>query len=240
MTTTTTSPTILLDGAMKSKGRGRRYSNESNHSISSTMSTVSIAESIFSDAENDFYDDASNNERMDRATFGDEEHLDNVLDAIKQLQAETRAKITKKVKHIEKPLIANASSDIVTTGTNKKRVRFGSLEIHEHALRLGGSSVPSSGPSMTLEWEEQACYRIKSVELFENSRPFPQRRGMELLQSTGERIGLLLEAGHTLTEINSHRQENDMIRKQRWKSMQKDQRFPLLSKILKVVKSSRY
>ena len=204
------------------------------------MSTVSIDESILSDDENGYYDGASNNERMDRAAFGDEEYLDNVLDAIKQLKAKTRAKITKKGKRIEEPLTANTSSDIIMTGKNKKRVHFGSLEIHEHALRLGGSSVPSSGPSMTLEWEEQACYRIKSVELFEDSRPFPQRRGMELLQSTSERIGLLLDAGHTLTEINSYRKENDMIRKQRWKSMQKNQRFPLLSKILKAVKSSRH
>mmetsp|Transcript_15571 Transcript_15571/g.32228 ORF Transcript_15571/g.32228 Transcript_15571/m.32228 type:complete len:176 (-) Transcript_15571:81-608(-) len=114
----------------------------------------------------------------------------------------------------------------------KKRVRFGTLEVHEHAVELGGAGVPASGPPMTLEWEQQAYYMVKSVEFFENSRPFDNRRGSELLQSTGQRINMLLDAGHSLSEINKYMKENEMVRRQRCETIKKAQRYPVLKNLL--------
>lgn len=114
----------------------------------------------------------------------------------------------------------------------KKRVRFGTLEVHEHAVELGGAGVPASGPPMTLEWEQQAYYMVKSVEFFENSRPFENRRGSELLQSTSQRINMLLDAGYSLPEINKYMKENEMVRRQRCETIKKAQRFPVLKTLL--------
>ena len=126
----------------------------------------------------------------------------------------------------------SATANIVAANKKKKRVRFGTLEVHEHAVELGGSGVPGNGPPMTIEWEEQAYYFVKSVELFENSRPFENRRGSELLQSSRQRTNMLLEAGHTLSEINKYVKQNQMIRKQRCQTIKIQQRFPVLSKVL--------
>lgn len=129
------------------------------------------------------------------------------------------------------PVTASVAS--VSTRTKKKRVRFGTLEVHEHVVQLGGSGVPSSGPSTTLEWEEHAYYFIKSVEFFEDSRPFENKRGAELAQTKSERMSMLLAAGYTMNEINVCMKENDEIRKQRLQSIKKSQRFPLLSKVFR-------
>jgi len=128
--------------------------------------------------------------------------------------------------------ILSSSSEFSTTSTESsttKRVRFGSLEIHEHAVELGGSGVPCKGPPTTLEWEEQSNYKIRSVELFENTRPFTTRKGSELLQTKGERIDLLLKAGFTLSQINTSIRETEKIRKRRYKSNQMHIRFPTLT-----------
>lgn len=127
-----------------------------------------------------------------------------------------------------------ANNVTTNTRTKKKRVRFGSLEVHEHAVKLGGPGVPGSGPSITLEWKEQSYFLVHSVEVFENSRPFLNRRGSELLQTKSQRISMLLDAGHTMKEINICRQENDMIRKQRLKSIKKYYRFQLLSDVFRL------
>ena len=113
-----------------------------------------------------------------------------------------------------------------------KRVTFGSLEVHEHAVQLGGSGVPRTGPPMTLEWEEQAYYFVKSVEFFENSRPFESRRGSQLVQPSSERIAMLLESGYTLGEIKRYTKDNEIVRKQRCETLQKAKKSSVFSKVL--------
>jgi hypothetical protein len=50
-------------------------------------------------------------------------------------------------------------------------VQFGSIEIHEHAIELGCCCIPSTrGPSIQLEWNEQAYYKINSVIEYETLR----------------------------------------------------------------------
>lgn len=142
---------------------------------------------------------------------------------------------------IHSPLNSSVNSfdndDITTTAnavsseerTTKKRVRFGSLEVHEHAIQLGGSGVPRCGPSISLEWERQDYYLVKSVEFFEDSRPFENRSGMELVQPASRRINMMLAKGHTLSEITACRKANDAILEQRRKTNKK--RSSLLSKV---------
>eukprot|EP00533_Pseudo-nitzschia_delicatissima_P008871 CAMPEP_0116087820 /NCGR_PEP_ID=MMETSP0327-20121206/5556_1 /TAXON_ID=44447 /ORGANISM="Pseudo-nitzschia delicatissima, Strain B596" /LENGTH=168 /DNA_ID=CAMNT_0003578891 /DNA_START=17 /DNA_END=521 /DNA_ORIENTATION=- len=109
----------------------------------------------------------------------------------------------------------------------KKRVRFGTLEVHEHAVELGGAGVPASGPPMTLEWEQQAYYWSGPLSFSKTDRPFENRRGSELLQSTSQRINMLLDAGHSLSEINNYMKENEIVRRQRCETIKKAQRFPV-------------
>ena len=118
---------------------------------------------------------------------------------------------------------------------HKRRVRFGSLEIHEHAVELGGSGVPGCGPSTTLEWNEQSSYMIQSVELYEDLRPSLRRKRSELLQPESLRISVLLsqDGRYTLREINECIKENTTIRKQRAQTIQRQQRTDLFFKLFK-------
>jgi hypothetical protein len=131
---------------------------------------------------------------------------------------------------------ATANTVAASTRTGKKRVRFGSLEIYEHAVVLGGSGVPRNGPPTTLNWEAQANYTIKSVEVFEDSRPVLCRKGSELLRPKSKRIDMLLEAGHTLTEINRSSRENDIILTKRLMTIKKSKQLSSLSKVFRLRK----
>jgi hypothetical protein len=126
-----------------------------------------------------------------------------------------------------------ANTIATDTRTRKKSVRFGSLEIHEHGVVLGGSGVPRNGPPTTLEREAHTYHMIKSVEVFDDNRPDASRRGSELLYPKKQRVDMLLEAGHTLSEINRSIRENDAIRSNRMTTIRTSKRFSALSKILR-------
>ncbi|KAG7369958.1 hypothetical protein IV203_027704 [Nitzschia inconspicua] len=112
-------------------------------------------------------------------------------------------------------LLSPATSTPLSTVTSGKQVRFGHVEIYEHLVALGGA-VPSSGPSLTIQYDSQASFSI-SVDDYEEHRPSP-RKGTQLLRSKTQRIKLLLDLGYTMREINDSCQECDMIRRQRAKS----------------------
>lgn len=65
-------------------------------------------------------------------------------------------------------------------------VHFGTLEIHEHLIDLGGA-VPSCGPPLTLAWEAESHFSV-TVEDYEALRPGEPRRGHQLLQTKKQRI----------------------------------------------------
>jgi hypothetical protein len=69
---------------------------------------------------------------------------------------------------------------------NKQQVRFGSLEIHEHAVQLGGATVPSSGAPLGVCWERQAYYEVL-VEEYEAFKATP-REGREMIRSRAQRL----------------------------------------------------
>ncbi|KAG7345227.1 hypothetical protein IV203_032758 [Nitzschia inconspicua] len=112
-------------------------------------------------------------------------------------------------------LLSPATSTPLSTVSGGKQVRFGHVEIYEHLVSLGGA-VPSSGPSLTIQYDSQASFSI-SVDDYEEHRPSP-RKGTQLLRSKTQRIKLLLDLGYTMREINDSCKECDMIRRQRAKS----------------------
>jgi hypothetical protein len=118
---------------------------------------------------------------------------------------------------------AAASLEQQSPPKNKRRVRFGSLEIHEHVVQLGGATVPSSGAPLGMSWERQAYYEL-SLEDYEAFKTTPSRKGREMLRSRTQRVDLLLNLGYTMSAINRRSVECDEIRKQRMASAKP---FPL-------------
>eukprot|EP00534_Pseudo-nitzschia_fraudulenta_P009477 CAMPEP_0201160464 /NCGR_PEP_ID=MMETSP0851-20130426/42515_1 /ASSEMBLY_ACC=CAM_ASM_000631 /TAXON_ID=183588 /ORGANISM="Pseudo-nitzschia fraudulenta, Strain WWA7" /LENGTH=186 /DNA_ID=CAMNT_0047439637 /DNA_START=62 /DNA_END=622 /DNA_ORIENTATION=+ len=138
---------------------------------------------------------------------------------------------------IDDAIFCSAANDNATSEERKtKSVRFGSLEIHEHAMQLGGCGVPRNGPPTSLEWEEQSYFMIESVEEFEDARPFLHRKGSELLYPKAQRINLMLNSGHTLRAIQTSITEIDTIQKQRWSTIKKYERTVMLSKLFRLRK----
>lgn len=99
--------------------------------------------------------------------------------------------------------------------TKKKRVRLGSLHIHEHGIELGGAGVPRNGPSMCLGWNAISHITIDSIEDYEDARPCVPRKGIEMMQPKAQRVDKLLQSGYSMTQIRLCSQECDEIRTQR-------------------------
>jgi hypothetical protein len=82
----------------------------------------------------------------------------------------------------------STASTTSTSSYSEQRVRFGTLEIHEHVVALGGACVPRNGAPLTLSWEPQAEYLV-SVDDYEELKP-PARKGEQLLRSKNQRTDL--------------------------------------------------
>jgi len=123
--------------------------------------------------------------------------------------------------------ITPATSASSTLNNTKKKtsrhrchqVHFGSIEIHEHTIQLGGAGIPStSGPSLSLSWHQQGpSTKLASVIEYEETRPLGcvPRKGIEMLHSRTQRIDVLLSVGYTYREIMECTKECDTIRTQR-------------------------
>lgn len=122
------------------------------------------------------------------------------------------------------------------TQKSKKRVRFGSLQVHEYGIELGGSGVPRMGPPTALSWERQRYFMIDSVELYEDTRPCIPRKGTELLLPESRRIEMLLTAGHTMRQIKECTKENEIILRSRGRTLKKFGRPVLVRKISTIFK----
>mmetsp|Transcript_19626 Transcript_19626/g.19963 ORF Transcript_19626/g.19963 Transcript_19626/m.19963 type:complete len:293 (-) Transcript_19626:213-1091(-) len=106
------------------------------------------------------------------------------------------------------------------------QVHFGSIEIHEHTIQLGGAGIPStSGPSLSLSWHQEGpSTTIASVIEYEEARnrsplllgqQYVPRKGIEMLHSRTQRIDVLLSVGYTYREIMECTKACDTIRTQR-------------------------
>jgi len=102
-----------------------------------------------------------------------------------------------------------------------KRVRFGSLTIHEHFVELGGSGVPGVGPAISMGWHGESPVTVDSVEAYEDARPCLPRKGIEMLLPKRQRVDMLLACGYTFNQIRVSTQECETVRKQRARTVQK-------------------
>jgi len=105
--------------------------------------------------------------------------------------------------------------------SSTRRVRFGSLEIHEHPMEMGGAGVPGCGPAVTLGWKEQCRMVVDSVEAYEDARPSLPRKGCEMLFPKAQRIDLLLNAGYSMNQIRVCSHECQEIRRLRVRTVKR-------------------
>ena len=72
---------------------------------------------------------------------------------------------------------------------SKLRVSFGTLEIHEHAMELGGSGIPRlGGAPVTMSWERQSYFAV-NVEEYDDLKG-PSRTGEQLFLNPKHRMAL--------------------------------------------------
>lgn len=75
--------------------------------------------------------------------------------------------------------VVSSGSEEAYESLSKQRVSFGTLEIHEHAMELGGAGIPRlGGAPVTMSWERQAYYAVP-VEEYDDLKG-PSRTGEEL------------------------------------------------------------
>eukprot|EP00529_Nitzschia_sp_RCC80_P018382 CAMPEP_0113451704 /NCGR_PEP_ID=MMETSP0014_2-20120614/6474_1 /TAXON_ID=2857 /ORGANISM="Nitzschia sp." /LENGTH=516 /DNA_ID=CAMNT_0000343065 /DNA_START=568 /DNA_END=2118 /DNA_ORIENTATION=+ /assembly_acc=CAM_ASM_000159 len=129
----------------------------------------------------------------------------------------------------ETPLIANTTTAVVTatssdepTSTpppsNLKTVRWGTIQIYEHVITMGLTSIPSCGAPVSLSNEPaQATYTFP-IDEYESLRVAPPRKGQEMILTRRKRSDMLLELGFTMTEIARCVRESQVIRQQRAQS----------------------
>mmetsp|Transcript_904 Transcript_904/g.2290 ORF Transcript_904/g.2290 Transcript_904/m.2290 type:complete len:240 (-) Transcript_904:360-1079(-) len=108
-----------------------------------------------------------------------------------------------------------------TLSSSTRCVRFGSLEIHEHPMEMGGAGVPGCGPAVTLGWKEQCRMVVDSVEAYEDARLSLPRKGCEMLFPKAQRIDLLLNAGYSMNQIRVCSHECEEIRRLRFRTVKR-------------------
>lgn len=94
---------------------------------------------------------------------------------------------------------------------SKPRVSFGTLEIHEYAMELGGSGIPRMGGApVTLSRERQAHYEVMVTEY--DDLKGQSRTGEQLFLHPKHRMSCLLKSGFTMQEIHAATAVADEIR----------------------------
>lgn len=113
-----------------------------------------------------------------------------------------------------------ADDGVPIDGCKDVRVRFGSVEIHVLEPELRGSSVPMRGPPLHLGRKKLSYQKYESVDAHhEDTKSLGGRRKLnQLLLSPQERIGVLLECGYTMREIQSSVRKCGIVRTARIRS----------------------
>ncbi len=84
---------------------------------------------------------------------------------------------------------ACCAADVAFESSSNRRVSFGKVEIHEHAMILGGAGIPRlGGAPITMGWQRQA-YHVLPVETYDDHR-VSFRTGEQLLLSKEHRMQL--------------------------------------------------
>lgn len=122
-----------------------------------------------------------------------------------------------------------SSNSLLSSTSFSSTVRFGSIEIHEMGIELG-SSVPLTGPSLTLSWERLSYQKLDSIDDHQQQQQQENattksaaKRNDDCIRPlpAEERIDRLLEHGYTLREIRSSVRDSGKERTKRIQSLRK-------------------
>mmetsp|Transcript_14579 Transcript_14579/g.14777 ORF Transcript_14579/g.14777 Transcript_14579/m.14777 type:complete len:157 (-) Transcript_14579:424-894(-) len=131
------------------------------------------------------------------------------------------------------PLCNSSASERMLPLTEKKSVSFADVHIHEHFLILGDHPSCSRGPPSTMSWEYISLNPI-SINDFENNQL--QKRSQKEFRTTGdERITMLLQNGHTLSQIMRSMTLVEINKRERLQTMNKCSRPKLLSSAARLI-----
>jgi hypothetical protein len=97
--------------------------------------------------------------------------------------------------------------------TTAKLVRFGDMEIHNHAIILGDNPAVSRGPPIAIGWDVLYTDRI-SVDEYERYRP-ERRPPRHFSMPKAERERLLMEFGYARSDLKAGEEEIRAIQKSR-------------------------
>lgn len=98
-------------------------------------------------------------------------------------------------------LRASSVSTLGSEDDDSSFVSFDRLEIRKYPIEVGDNPAVSCGVPLTIGWDhDELATAIVSVEDFENSRP-PRRRNDELILPKLKREHMMIESGHSRSEL---------------------------------------
>ncbi len=104
-------------------------------------------------------------------------------------------------------------------------VKFDNVEIREYIVTVGDNPSVSGGPPIGIGWSHLKDREIKvPVDAYENFRDGMRRTLAEMKMPPHIRLKTLREWDASTSEIRRAQKECDLIRRQRFETIQKDQR----------------
>jgi hypothetical protein len=106
---------------------------------------------------------------------------------------------------------------------HERRISFGTIQIVEFLPQIGDNPAVSSGCPIALGWEAQVR-QIVDVESYERDHPSGRRKTSRQLRiPMEERTRILMDMGHTRSEIAGTARDAYMIRNSRRRSTRQKQ-----------------
>lgn len=108
-------------------------------------------------------------------------------------------------------------------GHHQRRISFGTIQIYEFMTQIGDNPAVSSGCPIALGWEIQT-QQIVDVDVYERDYPSGRRKSSRQLRiPMEERTRILMEMGHTRSEIVNTARDAYLIRDSRRRSTRQKQ-----------------
>jgi hypothetical protein len=106
---------------------------------------------------------------------------------------------------------SSLSSSSRKSSLNKKKLRFGSIEIRDIPMELGNHPPTAGGAPVTLGWQFEST-RVTHIDVYELCKDDEPRPKHEWKLSASDRTAILLRAGYSLSDIHeaSERAEETM------------------------------
>jgi hypothetical protein len=97
-----------------------------------------------------------------------------------------------------------------------RKLSFGSVQVHSHAVQLGDNPSISSGPPLTISWKSYATDET-SLDEYELYKPLPREK-QEMVLPRHVREAWLRQAGYSRGEVNERVNQIKKIKSSRMKS----------------------